>query len=127
MYRQRGGKLPIDIQRLVNLRKWWHMPEWPQTEASITETHIRVPNARITNFVGVGFPPPIIEVSFQYDANGSQCEGKFSVAFVDMEWATMAMQNAVGQKVRVQFDPKDPKDCVPVEDEWLGFKVWSVG
>jgi hypothetical protein len=43
-YRTRGGKLPIDIQRLLNLRKWWSYSEWTETDASITETRICVPD-----------------------------------------------------------------------------------
>jgi hypothetical protein len=30
-------------------------------------------------------------------------------------------------KGQVRFDPKDPKDGIPVQNEWQGFKVWSVG
>ena len=127
VYRRQGGKLPIDFQRLLNLRKWWHMTEWPQTEASITETRICAPGERFRNLSGGGFPPNRIEICFEFDANGSRYEGKFSVGFVGMDWGTMATRNAVGQKVRVRFDPKDPKDCIPVQNEWQGFKVWSVG
>jgi len=127
-YRRGGGKLPIDLQRLINLRKWRHMAQWPQTEACTTETRICLPNEKIKSpFLGARFPPNRIEIYFEYDANGSRYKGKFSVAFAGMDWATMSTRNAVGQKIRVQFDPKDAKDCVPVEQEWLGFKVWSVG
>jgi hypothetical protein len=129
-YRRQGGRLPIDVQRLLNLRRWWNMSDWPQTVASITETRICFPEKRITriaNPTGLGFPPNTIQVSFQYEASGSRHDGKFSVAFMDMDWATMATRNAVGQKVKVRFNPKDPEECVPVENEWSGFKLWSVG
>lgn len=104
------------------------MQEWPQTEAAIKATRICVPDEQIKDpFLPVRFPPNRIEICFEYQANGSRYEGKFSVGFVDMNWASIATRNAVGQRIRVQFDPKDPKDCVPVENEWQGFKVCSVG
>jgi hypothetical protein len=66
-------------------------------------------------FSPFGFPPNRIEIYSKYGVSGTRFEGKFSVAFVDMEWATMAVQNAVDKTVAILFDPGDPEDCVPVE------------
>jgi hypothetical protein len=117
VYCRQGGKLPIDFQRLLNLLKWWHTTEWPQTEASITGTRICAPGERFRNLSGGSFPPNRIGICFEFDANGSRYEGKFSVGFVGMDWATMATGNAVGQKVRSGSIRRTPKDGIPVQNE----------
>ena len=122
----RAGRSPYqyNLSRALNLRRRRGMPVWPAIEATVT---------RVTQVSGGRFwlrpAPDFISVTFAYEVGGVQHTNRLIAVFPRPEryWVGLTAHAAIGEKVLVRYDPKNPGDSVPVEKTWHGWMLRTGG
>ena len=93
------------------------IPKWPTTHANVTGASV----GRGLPGTGGGYLLILhVSINYEFEVQGLQCKGWFALGAGSREDGADMARQVQGMSLEIRYNPKKPKDSIPLEKEILG-------